>query len=84
MVEIRKHIALSPEQALFIYVGDKFTIPQQCKYCIVVNEVWVLTNFIATLMGHLYETHKDADGLLYVSYNGENAYGGGHKSLFIS
>ncbi len=76
MVEIRKHIALSPEQALFIFVGEKYAIPQQCSllFSNIVAFYWE-THSLATLMGRLYETYKDADGLLYVTYNGEPAYG---------
>ena len=29
----------------------------------------------ASLMSHMYETHKDEDGFLYVTYNSENTFG---------
>ena len=27
-------------------------------------------------MGSIYEEHKDEDGFLYISYSGENTFGG--------
>merc|ERR1712232_374552 len=54
--EIRKHMKLNPEQAIFLFVND--TLPPT-----------------AALMSFIYDKHKDEDGFLYVTYNGENTFG---------
>lgn len=55
--EIRKHMKLNPEQAIFLFVND--TLPPT-----------------AALMSQIYEKNKDEDGFLYVTYSGENTFGG--------
>jgi hypothetical protein len=32
--------------------------------------------FAASLMSDIYEEHKDEDGFLYITYSGENTFGG--------
>jgi hypothetical protein len=36
---------------------------------------YVFSNFLAELMSMLYEKYKEADGFLYIVYDGENTYG---------
>jgi len=55
--EIRKHMKLNPEQAIFLFVND--TLPPT-----------------AAMMSQIYEKNKDEDGFLYVTYSGENTFGG--------
>ncbi|GLI67447.1 hypothetical protein VaNZ11_011640 [Volvox africanus] len=35
----------------------------------------------AALMSSIYEDHKDEDGFLYITYSGENTFGGSVKEL---
>jgi len=35
----------------------------------------------ASLMSQIYQSSKDTDGFLYVTYSGENTFGGGRHSL---
>lgn len=53
---VRKRIKLTPEQAVFVFVGNY--LPPT-----------------ASMMSALYDTHKDKDGFLYVTYSGENTFG---------
>ncbi len=55
---IRRRIKLSPEQAIFVFVGR--VLPPA-----------------AALMSSVYEDHRDEDGFLYLTYSGENTFGGG-------
>ncbi len=34
------------------------------------------THAAAALMSSIYEDHKDEDGFLYITYSGENTFGG--------
>ncbi|KAG8466324.1 hypothetical protein KFE25_002080 [Diacronema lutheri] len=54
---IRKRIKLSPEKAIFIFVGN--VLPPT-----------------AAMMSSVYEANKDEDGFLYITYSGENTFGG--------
>jgi hypothetical protein len=40
--------------------------------CVRAN-LWFQT---AALMSHIYEKYKDEDGFLYITYSGENTFGG--------
>jgi len=53
---IRKRIKLSPEKAIFIFVGN--VLPPT-----------------ASMMSTVYESNKDEDGFLYITYSGENTFG---------
>eukprot|EP00727_Mastigamoeba_balamuthi_P004909 m51a1_g14416 putative autophagy protein 8 (125) ;mRNA; r:456746-457833 len=55
--EIRRHMKLKPEKAIFLFVND--VLPPT-----------------GALMSQIYERHKDEDGFLYVTYNGESTFGG--------
>ena len=58
---IRKHIAVTPEQALFVLVAtldNSMIMPQP-----------------SATMGQLYQRHKQPDGFLYVRYALENTFG---------
>eukprot|EP01102_Stenamoeba_stenopodia_P001413 TRINITY_DN1121_c0_g1_i1.p1 TRINITY_DN1121_c0_g1~~TRINITY_DN1121_c0_g1_i1.p1 ORF type:complete len:118 (-),score=28.78 TRINITY_DN1121_c0_g1_i1:195-548(-) len=55
--EIRKHMKLSPEKAIFLFV----------------NNILPPTSMS---MAHIYERYKDEDGFLYITYSGENTFGG--------
>ncbi len=60
--EIRKHVAVSREQAMFIYVGvDAVTGA-------------VMPN-TASLVSELYARHASSDGFLYVHFASENTFG---------
>jgi GABA(A) receptor-associated protein len=54
--EIRKHMKLKPEEAIFLFVNN--TIPPT-----------------GSLISQVYDKHKESDGLLYVTYSGENTFG---------
>jgi len=56
--EIRQHMKLSSEKAIFLFVNKDVLPPT------------------AALMSHIYEKYKDEDGFLYVTYSGENTFGG--------
>jgi len=55
--EIRKHMKLSSEKAIFLFVNN--TLPPT-----------------AALVSTIYERYKDEDGFLYITYSGENTFGG--------
>jgi GABA(A) receptor-associated protein len=56
MYEIRKHIALRPDQAIFLFVNN--VLPPT-----------------SSLMSAIYNTHKNEDNFLYITYAGENVFG---------
>ena len=59
LTELRKHTKLSPEEALYIFCGDK-------------NGVLVPTN---QTINEIYEKYKDEDGFLYITVALENTFG---------
>eukprot|EP00995_Heteronema_vittatum_P008158 NODE_3330_length_680_cov_257.196513_g2366_i0.p1 GENE.NODE_3330_length_680_cov_257.196513_g2366_i0~~NODE_3330_length_680_cov_257.196513_g2366_i0.p1 ORF type:complete len:143 (-),score=64.54 NODE_3330_length_680_cov_257.196513_g2366_i0:252-629(-) len=58
----------------FVYVIRKrIKLPPEKAVFLFVNNALPPT---AALMLHLYESHKDEDGFLYMKYSGENTFGG--------
>ncbi|KAA8573593.1 hypothetical protein EYC84_005176 [Monilinia fructicola] len=58
----------------FVYVIRKrIKLSPEKAIFIFVDEVLPPT---AALMSSIYEEHKDEDGFLYISYSGENTFGG--------
>ncbi len=68
--EIRKHMKLSPEKAIFLFV-DNVLPPTGSVFA----RFFFLILFAAALMSQIYERYKDADGFLYMVYSGENTFG---------
>tara|TARA_B100000795_G_C22762196_1_gene424102 strand:+ start:346 stop:699 length:354 start_codon:yes stop_codon:yes gene_type:complete len=56
MYVIRKRIKLSPEQAIFIFMGENMPAT-------------------SSLMSKIYNSHKEEDQFLYLSYASENTFG---------
>jgi len=56
--EIRQHMKLTSEKAIFLFVNKDMLPPN------------------AAHMSQIYEKYKDEDGFLYVTYSGENTFGG--------
>jgi GABA(A) receptor-associated protein len=57
----------------FVYVIRKrIKLPPEKAVFLFVNNALPPT---AALMAHLYESHKDDDGFLYIKYSGENTFG---------
>jgi GABA(A) receptor-associated protein len=76
--EIRQHMKLSSEKAIFLFV-NKDVLPPTGTYPFITyhfpsNRTECL--LAAALMSHIYEKYKDEDGFLYVTYSGENTFGG--------
>eukprot|EP00013_Stygamoeba_regulata_P027611 CAMPEP_0177655088 /NCGR_PEP_ID=MMETSP0447-20121125/14743_1 /TAXON_ID=0 /ORGANISM="Stygamoeba regulata, Strain BSH-02190019" /LENGTH=123 /DNA_ID=CAMNT_0019158909 /DNA_START=66 /DNA_END=437 /DNA_ORIENTATION=- len=57
LCEVKKHIPITPEQSVFLFVGNN-TIPPS-----------------GSLMEEVYAQHVDEDGMLYITYSGENVFG---------
>lgn len=69
--EIRKHMKLSPEKAIFLFVNN--TLPptgMRVAFCL----GWYLL-VAGALVASIYERYKDEDGFLYFTYSGENTFG---------
>lgn len=64
---IRRRIRIAPEKSIFIYV-DK-------------DNSQTMTN-TALQMSSIYEEKKDKDGFLYITYAGENIFGGMEGTVF--
>eukprot|EP01003_Olkasia_polycarbonata_P006902 NODE_761_length_706_cov_1107.564688_g693_i0.p1 GENE.NODE_761_length_706_cov_1107.564688_g693_i0~~NODE_761_length_706_cov_1107.564688_g693_i0.p1 ORF type:complete len:124 (-),score=18.81 NODE_761_length_706_cov_1107.564688_g693_i0:262-633(-) len=59
----------------FVYVIRKrIKLPPEKAVFLFVNNALPPT---AALMSHLYESHKDEDGFLYIKYSSENTFGEG-------
>ena len=58
---IRKHIAVTPEKALFVFVEES-------------NNSMIMAQ-PAAVIDQLYQRHKQPDGFLYVHYTLENTFG---------
>lgn len=58
LFEVRKQMHLTPEQAIFLFVGNGVLPPT------------------AALMSQIDDRFRDDDGFLYVTYSGENTFGG--------
>lgn len=56
LFEIRKHITLQSDQAIFLFVNN--ILPPA-----------------STVMGAIYDSHKNEDNFLYITYAGENVFG---------
>lgn len=57
----------------FVYVIRKrIELPPEKAIFLFVNNMLPPT---ASLMGAIYEEHKDEDGFLYITYSGENTFG---------
>ncbi|EOD09964.1 hypothetical protein EMIHUDRAFT_416679 [Emiliania huxleyi CCMP1516] len=65
---IRKRIALKPEQAIFLFVS-KGAWHARCSW-----RRRTLPPTVATCQA-VYDSHKDEDGFLYMTYSGENTFG---------
>jgi GABA(A) receptor-associated protein len=82
--EIRKHMKLSPEKAIFLFVnntlpptGKLYVIEKNVVYllCLIVVSTNIYVFCIADLISNIYERYKDEDGFLYITYSGENTFG---------
>ena len=75
--EIRKHMKLSPEKAIFLFVNN--VLPPTGKnippFAANTNPHDTPPLSTAELMSHIYNKYKDADGFLYITYSGENTFG---------
>lgn len=74
---MRKRIKLAPEQAIFVFINNY--LPPTGEFDAARSQTAALLthDFVAaSLMSAIYETHKSPDGFLYVTYSGENTFGG--------
>src|SRR5271170_7358938 len=67
--EVRKHVHIGPEQAMFIFVMGGAA-----------GSAGIMPNHSST-MEQLYGRYKDDDGFLYVCYSGENTFGASELSF---
>ncbi|KAH0444592.1 Autophagy-related protein 8 [Colletotrichum camelliae] len=66
----------------FVYVIRKrIKLSPEKAIFIFVDEVLPPT---AALMSSIYEEHKDEDGFLYITYSGENTFGGFETAMFTA
>lgn len=75
--EIDKHKYLVPVEITlgqFLYIiRRRINLkPEKALYIFINNKVIPPT---AAVISHLYETYRDKDGFLYVTYSGENTFG---------
>jgi GABA(A) receptor-associated protein len=62
----------------FVYViRNRIKLPPEQAVFVFINDVMPPT---ASLMSAIYEEQKSPDGFLYITYSGENTFGGGCAS----
>ena len=65
---IRKRIKLPEKDSLYFFVNGRHLLKGGTDKLIKIR--------IDTLMAHVYESRKDADGFLYITYTDETTLGG--------
>ena len=49
--------------------------------CSIQQQMLTFSIHAAAMMATVYEDHKDEDGFLYITYSGENTFGGALESV---